>query len=99
MTRGAGGGAAGVARDSWVSAGTVVAGGLVETSVLGSGVFVDHHAEVVESVLLDGVTVGPHARLRRVIVGEGVHVPAGAAVGYGATRAPGPQAEIPPPPA
>lgn len=89
FTRGPGGGAAGVARDSWVGPGTVVAGGVVDTSVLGFGVFVDHHAEVVESVLLDGVSIGAHARLRRVIVGEGVRVPAGALLGFGRDDTPG----------
>ncbi len=60
----------------------VVVGGRVERSVLGSGVRVEHHAEVRDSVLLDGVVVGPSARLRRVVAEEGVRVPAGAEIGF-----------------
>ncbi len=51
--------------------------------MLGRDVAVEHHAEVVESVLLDGASVGAHARLRRVIVEAGVRIPAGATLGYG----------------
>jgi glucose-1-phosphate adenylyltransferase len=81
--KGPGFNAPGVARDAWIGPGSIVSGGTVECSVLGSGVRVEHHAEVIESVLLDGVVVGPHARLRRVVVDAGTRIQAGAVLGYG----------------
>jgi len=78
--------APGVARNAWIGPDSVVAGGLVERSVLGKGVRVEHHAEVIECVLMDGAVVGAHARLRRVVVEAGVRIPPGALIGFGRDR-------------
>jgi len=80
--------APGVARNAWIGPDSVVAGGLVERSVLGRGVRVEHHAEVIECVLMDGAVVGAHARLRRAVVEAGVRIPPGALIGYGSERCP-----------
>lgn len=53
----------------------------VGRSVLSPGVEVRENATVYDSVLMPGASVGSGAHLRRVIVEEGVHVPAGVCVG------------------
>ncbi len=63
-------------------AGCIVKSATVRDSVLSPGVVLEPGAEVVESVVMDDVTVGEGARLRRVIVDEGVHIPAGYVIGY-----------------
>jgi glucose-1-phosphate adenylyltransferase len=53
----------------------------VARSVVSAGVEVRENATVYDSVLMPGSFVGIGAQLRRVIVEEGVHVPAGTSVG------------------
>lgn len=67
--------------NSIISPGSIIVGGLVNESVLSPNVYVDR-AEVDQSVLMDGVTVGEGARLRKVIIGEGVNIPAGLEIGF-----------------
>jgi glucose-1-phosphate adenylyltransferase len=71
----------GVAYDSMVSQGVIVAGGTVRRSVLSPGVRVRSHCLVEESVLMHGVTVGRHAVVRRAIIDKHVDVPEGAQIG------------------
>jgi glucose-1-phosphate adenylyltransferase len=72
----------GRAVQSMVSAGCIVSGGLVQTSILGPGVRVNSYASIRDSILLDGVDVGRRARLKRVIVDKDVVIPAGVRIGY-----------------
>jgi glucose-1-phosphate adenylyltransferase len=51
-------------------------------SVLSPGVEVEENATVYDSILMPGVRVGKGAQLRRVIVEEDVHVPAGFCAGF-----------------
>ncbi|MCD6351140.1 MAG: glucose-1-phosphate adenylyltransferase [Armatimonadetes bacterium] len=67
--------------DSLLCEGCIVSGARVERSVLSPGVKVAEGAEVTESILFDRVEVGPGARLHRVIVDEGLRVPAGYQIG------------------
>jgi glucose-1-phosphate adenylyltransferase len=76
------GGRMGIALDSIVSHGCILAGGRVTRSVLSPGVLVDAHAEVEECILMDDVSVGVGARVRRAIVDKKVVIPAGARVGW-----------------
>jgi glucose-1-phosphate adenylyltransferase len=76
----------GLAVQSIVGDGSIIAGGLVKDSVLGRNVFVDAGAQVYESILMDHVNVGPGAIIRRAIVDKNVHVPAGDWIGYDPTR-------------
>lgn len=75
------GGRAGTAIDSLACQGCVVAGGLVERSVLSPYVKVHHGAHVEDSMLFDRVEVGANARVRRAIIDKGVRIPAGATIG------------------
>ncbi|MHA7238778.1 glucose-1-phosphate adenylyltransferase [Arthrobacter sp. TMS1-12-1] len=77
-------GRSGEAHDSIVSAGVVVSGGAVTTSVLATDVFIDEAAEVTGCVLLDKVQVGPGAVVRRAIIDKNVRIPAGATIGVDA---------------
>ncbi|MDQ0734644.1 glucose-1-phosphate adenylyltransferase [Arthrobacter agilis] len=77
-------GRSGEAHDSIVSAGVVVSGGAVQTSILATDVFIDEAAEVTGSVLLDKVTVGRGAVVRRAIIDKNVRIPEGAQIGVDA---------------
>lgn len=71
----------GTALDSIVASGVVVSGGVVDTSVLSTDVFVSNGALVQDSVLMDRVTVGEGAMVRRAIIDKNVKIPAGATIG------------------
>ena len=71
----------GVALDSIVSPGVIVAGGTVRRSVLSPGVRVGSGALVEGCVLLDGVEIGDGAVVRRAIIDKEVVVPPGAIIG------------------
>lgn len=77
-------GRSGEAHDSIVSAGVVITGGAVQTSILATDVFIDEAADVTGSVLLDKVTVGRGAVVRRAIIDKNVQIPAGARIGVDA---------------
>ncbi len=77
-------GRSGAAHDSIVSAGVVVSGGAVNTSILATDVFIDEAAEVTGSVLLDKVNVGAGAVVRRAIIDKNVRIPAGVTIGVDA---------------
>ena len=72
--------AGGIASESMVSAGGVIAG-QVTGSVLAPGVVVEEGAVVQGAVLLPGVRVGRGAVVRQAILDKNVVVPAGATVG------------------
>jgi len=71
----------GEAHESLVSSGSIVAGGVVDHSVISPNVSIMPGARVEESVLLHGVTVGRGAVVRRAILDKGVQVPEGARIG------------------
>ncbi len=71
----------GVAHESMVSPGCIVAGGRVRGSVLSPGVTVLDGADVDGCVLMNGVTVGKDAVVHRAILDKNVKVPDGARIG------------------
>jgi glucose-1-phosphate adenylyltransferase len=72
----------GQALDSIVCQGSIISGGTVERSLLGTNTRVNSFAHVQDSILLDGVDIGRHARVRRAIIDKGVHIPAGTEIGF-----------------
>lgn len=76
----------GICVNSIVSGGTVIAGGGVSRSVLGSRVYIDDSAMVEDSILFPGVTVGEGAQVRRVICDRNVHIPARERIGIDRAR-------------
>jgi glucose-1-phosphate adenylyltransferase len=71
----------GLALDSIVSGGTIIAGGTVRRSVVSPGVFVDQKAVVEGSVIMDNVRIGENALVRGAIIDKNVTVEPGARVG------------------
>jgi glucose-1-phosphate adenylyltransferase len=74
-------GTEGVFVNSILAAGTVIAGGGVNHSILFPQVKVGDGAIVEDSILFNGVQVGAGAYLRRCIVDKGVGIPAHAQIG------------------
>lgn len=71
----------GMAINSMVSAGVIVAGGTLRRCVVSPGVRVESKALVEDSVLLQDVHVGEGAVVRRAILDKNVVVPPGARIG------------------
>jgi glucose-1-phosphate adenylyltransferase len=67
--------------DSIVSLGTLISGGNLERSVIGTWCVVDSGAAVVDSVVFDRVRIGPNAVVRRAILDKDVVIAEGATVG------------------
>lgn len=76
----------GIAVQSILSGGCIVAGGFVKDSVLGRNVFVDAGADVRESLLFDNVYVGRNARVFRAIVDKNVRIAEGDQIGHDLAR-------------
>ena len=71
----------GIAQESIVSAGSIIAGATIRHSVVSPGVTALQGAYVEGSVLMPGVRIEPGAVVRRAILDKNVVVPAGAHVG------------------
>jgi glucose-1-phosphate adenylyltransferase len=67
--------------DSIVSLGTLVSGGHLERSVVGSWCVIESGSAVVDTVIFDRVRVGPNATVRRAILDKDVEIAEGATVG------------------
>ncbi len=76
------GGRVGMALDSIVSGGCILAGGKVQKSVLAPDVRVDQYADVQESVIMENVEIGAGSRIRRAIIDKGVILPPDTVIGY-----------------
>lgn len=74
----------GMAVDSLVSGGCIVSGAALRRTVLFTGARVDSFSSLEECVILPGAKIGRHCKLRKVVVDEGCHVPAGMTIGYDA---------------
>ena len=68
--------------DSMVSAGCIVSGSAVVSSILCPNVRVHSFCRIEESILMPKVKVHRHARIRRAIIDREVVVPRGAVIGY-----------------
>lgn len=75
------GGRRGIATDSIISQGCVLAGGRVTRSILSPGVIIQANANVAGSILMDEVVVGEGATVRHAIIDKKVVIPSGAQVG------------------
>jgi glucose-1-phosphate adenylyltransferase len=71
----------GIAQESLVGAGTIIAGATVRHSVISPNVRLHAGAYVEGSVLMDGVRIGRGAVVRRAILDKNVVVPEGAHIG------------------
>jgi glucose-1-phosphate adenylyltransferase len=71
----------GMAVDSMVSGGDIIAGALVKHSLLFSQVVVSPRAIVEDSVILPDVVVGEGCRIRHAVIDEGCRIPPGTVIG------------------
>jgi glucose-1-phosphate adenylyltransferase len=72
----------GVALNSMVAGGCIVAGATVRRSVLFPNVHVEAHSDVDESVVLPNVRIGKQCRIRRTVLDKGCVVPDNFVIGY-----------------
>ncbi len=72
----------GQALDSIVCAGSILSGGSVARSIVGSNCRINSFASIEDSILFEGVDIGRHAKIRRAIIDKGVHIPAGVEIGF-----------------
>ncbi len=75
-------GRAGVALDSIVCGGCIIAGGRVQGSVLSPNVVVKDHALVQDSIVMENVVIGNHAKIKNAIIDKDVVIPANMEIGY-----------------
>jgi len=76
------GGRCGQALDSIVCPGSIVSGGTVERSIIGSCCRINSYTQIEDSILFDGVDVGRRAQIRRAIIDKGVRIPSDAKIGF-----------------
>ena len=72
----------GRAIDSIVCHGSILSGGSVIRSIVGSQVRINSYAQVEDSILFEGVDIGRRAKVRRAIIDKGVKIPPGIQIGY-----------------
>jgi len=68
--------------NSLICDGTIVSGGLVERSLLGTNVRVNSYSYVTDSIIMNNCNIGRHARIRRTIIDKNVHVPESYEIGF-----------------
>ena len=75
-------GTEGIAINSIVAGGVVIAGGSVQHSILFPKVSVGNESFIEDAILLPGVHIGDNCRIRNCIIDKDVKVPDGESVGY-----------------
>lgn len=72
----------GMATDSIVCPGSIISGGQVRRSIIGSEARINSYSEVEDSILFNRVTIGRHCKIRRAIIDKEVTIPDGTEIGY-----------------
>jgi len=75
-------GRTGTAVDSIISAGCIVSGASVRTSILSPDVRVNSYSSLDECIVFSHVNIGRHCKVRRAIIDRDVHIPEGSEVGF-----------------
>ncbi|HZW38104.1 MAG TPA: glucose-1-phosphate adenylyltransferase [Ignavibacteriaceae bacterium] len=68
--------------NSLICDGSIVSGGLVERSLLGSNVKVNSYSYVTDSIIFNNCNIGRYARIRRAIIDKNVNVPEHYEIGF-----------------
>ncbi len=71
----------GMAVDSMVSGGCIIAGACVQHSLLFSNVSVDNYSRIDSSVILPDVTIGKHCKINHAVIDKGCEIPDGMIIG------------------
>ncbi len=72
----------GIAINSIISNGAVIAGGSSQHSILFNNVFIGDESMVQDSLLFEGVRIGKRVQLRNYIIDKEVKVPDGTHIGF-----------------
>ncbi len=72
----------GQAVNSLVCEGSIISGGIVQDSVIGSGVTVEGGAAIINSILMDRIVVGHNCKINMAIIDKDVVIPPGTEIGY-----------------
>ena len=72
----------GQVENSMLCGGSVIAGGLVRSSILGRNTYTCEGAEVENCIVLDNCVIAPGCRLRQVILDKNVRLEPGTVIGY-----------------
>jgi len=72
----------GMALDSIVSQGSIISGGVVNSSVVSHNVMVNSWAEVCESVIMADVEIGRHCKIMKAIIDKANRIPPHTEIGY-----------------
>jgi glucose-1-phosphate adenylyltransferase len=72
----------GIAVDSIVSAGCIISGGRVQSSILSPDVRVNSYCEISNSIIFAHCDIGRRSRIRNAIVDRDVHLPEETVIGY-----------------
>jgi len=75
-------GRSGTAVDSVITAGVIISGATVSSSVVSQDVRVNSYSTVDASIVFSHVNIGRHCRIRRAIIDRHVHIPEGTVIGY-----------------
>jgi glucose-1-phosphate adenylyltransferase len=79
-------GTEGISINSIICSGVVIAGGLVQASILFNNVTVHEEAQVENSLLFEGVVVGKGAKVKNCIIDKNVEIPPRETIGYDKER-------------
>lgn len=71
----------GLAIDSMVSGGCIIAGATVRRSLLFSSVHVEDHSKVEQSVILPEVEIGENCQIHKAVIDKGCYIPPGTEIG------------------
>jgi glucose-1-phosphate adenylyltransferase len=75
-------GTEGIAINSIIAGGVVIAGGSVQQSILFPKVYVGNESFIEESILFNGVRIGNNCRIRNCIIDKDVVIPDGTSIGH-----------------
>jgi glucose-1-phosphate adenylyltransferase len=72
----------GMSRDSLVSHGCILGGGIARNSVLSYNVSLHRGVEVDESVVMENVDIGRFSKIKKAIISDGTKIPSNTEIGY-----------------
>jgi len=72
----------GLAKNSLVSEGCIISGGMISGCVLSPKVRINSYSSVCDSILMENVTIGRHSQINRAIIDKNVEIPPYTEIGF-----------------
>lgn len=72
----------GVAKNSLVSEGCIISGGIISGCVLSPSVRINSYSSVCDSILMENVSIGRHSQINRAIIDKNVVIPPYTEIGF-----------------